>query len=490
MPPEVTDLADEARGGDRDADATDIFLEPPGAPPHRRPVRQAVKPVHYSQDQEKEAAEKARKKITKNGKTKDSDNLDLQNVVNSLCDANQALQQQVLSLYEANKALQQQVFRLASDLEKRDLERSRSEAEYQNAVSGLQSELSGIKQLISGELLAAKSACSDSREGNANANDGVLRELQSMRREITELSVAVRSQQSSNSPSQQESQAPSVGRSWASIATPSSVVSPASRVSRADLGLPMVVLDVRQATPQAKSILQDPTLLQKTIGTALRAESQTENIQIEGIKSAPRSTIKVFVSRKEDAEILTEQRQWLKALPGVKLQEGQWFPVKLDEVRKSDVYDDSGLLRGDFRDCFTQENGGAQIKKIRWLSGDKRFGSMAVYLSREVDAQNLLRRRIVHIRGEAVFAEAFLYRNRPLRCRNCHEYGHKAVRCRNETACECCAGPHASTDCTSDILRCAACEIVGHAVSDPECETWKKEWEKIRGPSSTIPGRL
>ncbi|KAF4232402.1 hypothetical protein CNMCM8980_004878 [Aspergillus fumigatiaffinis] len=100
-------------------------------------------------------------------------------------------------------------------------------------------------------------------------------------------------------------------------------------------------------------------------------------------------------------------------------------PRKLDEIRIPDVYDNTGLLRGDFRDCFAQENGCAQINKIHWLSGDKRYGSMAVYLSRGVDAQNLLRRRIVHIRGEAVFAEAYLYRNRPLCCRNCQVYGHK-----------------------------------------------------------------
>jgi hypothetical protein len=53
-------------------------------------------------------------------------------VVYSLCDANQALQPQVLSLYEANKALQLQVSRLASDLERRDLEFGRREAGYQN----------------------------------------------------------------------------------------------------------------------------------------------------------------------------------------------------------------------------------------------------------------------------------------------------------------------------------------------------------------------
>lgn len=198
----------------------------------------------------------------------------------------------------------------------------------------------------------------------------------------------------------------------------------------------------------------------------------------------------MFVSSNEDVETLAEQQQWLQALPGVKLQGAQWFPVKLDEVRKSDVYNEAGQLKDDFAERFMQENGGAQTKKVRWLSGDKRFGSMVVYLSREADAQSLLSRRIVHIRGEAVFAEAYVYRNRPLRCRNCQQYGHKAARCRNETACERCAEPHTSAECTSSIVRCAACDIEGHAVSDPDCETWKKEWEKIRSRISAVPGQF
>ncbi|KAJ5264802.1 hypothetical protein N7505_007595 [Penicillium chrysogenum] len=54
---------------------------------------------------------------------------------------------------------------------------------------------------------------------------------------------------------------------------------------------------------------------------------------------------------------------------------------------------------------------------IIWLSGKKRYGYMAIYLTTEADVQALLSRRIVHVRGEAAFSDRFYERQRPLRCR-------------------------------------------------------------------------
>jgi hypothetical protein len=68
-------------------------------------------------------------------------------------------------------------------------------------------------------------------------------------------------------------------------------------------------------------------------------------------------------------KLLRERSEWLEALPGVKLQGEQWHPVKLDEVRKNDVFDDLGKEKSDFRENFAARNGGSQIRMIRWLSG-------------------------------------------------------------------------------------------------------------------------
>ena len=91
----------------------------------------------------------------------------------------------------------------------------------------------------------------------------------------------------------------------------------------------------------------------------------------------------------------------------------------------------------EFRTRFVQENNGAQIKMIRWFNDPKLYGSMVIFVSKEDDAQ-LLKRKIAHMCGEAVL-EVFQYQHRPIHCRNCQQYGHKAAHCPNHTVCEWCA---------------------------------------------------
>jgi hypothetical protein len=88
----------------------------------------------------------------------------------------------------------------------------------------------------------------------------------------------------------------------------------------------------------------------------------------------------------------------------------------VDAVPRKAVFDDNNSERHDFTDLFRMENEGAEVKIVRWLSGARSCGSMVVYQAKERDAQFLLNRKIVHIRGEAAFAEVFYRRERPLRC--------------------------------------------------------------------------
>ena len=101
--------------------------------------------------------------------------------------------------------------------------------------------------------------------------------------------------------------------------TPSSMLSSGMRTTRANLGLPVVGLDTRQADPHIKELLQDPTRLQQAISTHVRMEMETEGTRIEGIKSAPRNTVKIFPDKEESSTIPKEHQVWLQALPGVKL---------------------------------------------------------------------------------------------------------------------------------------------------------------------------
>ncbi|XRM39032.1 hypothetical protein ABZX51_002410 [Aspergillus tubingensis] len=78
----------------------------------------------------------------------------------------------------------------------------------------------------------------------------------------------------------------------------------------------------------------------KSSTTALGLQGETENIQIEGDKTAPRNTVKAIVERDQNVKQLRERSGSLQALPRVKLQREKWFPIRLDAVRKTGMFDD------------------------------------------------------------------------------------------------------------------------------------------------------
>lgn len=305
------------------------------------------------------------------------------------------------------------------------------------------------------------------------------KEVQELQKEIASLKELVQSLAVNAPTTPPSTQVSSPGRSWASVVSRSSLASSNTRAARTGLGLPAVIIDLRSAREETKTLVDDPTQTREKIRTALQRETATANVDIVGVKPTSRTTLKVFVNSEESVTNLRRDTNWLNALPGAQLQGEQWFPIKLNDVKKESVFGVSGMQREDFARKFRDENGVAEIKKIIWLSGKKRYGSMAVYLSKQADAEALLSRRIAHVHGEAVFTDSFYERQRPLRCRKCQQYNHKADRCPNSEACAKCAGNHRMDDCTSDVLKCAACQG-NHTANDRQCPKWDEAWKLIR----------
>lgn len=249
-----------------------------------------------------------------------------------------------------------------------------------------------------------------------------------------------------------------------------------------------MILDLRAAQEETKALVNDPTQTREKIRTALQCDTATASVDIRGVKPTSRTSIKIFVDSEESVEKLRQATHWLNALPGAKLQGEQWFPIKLNDVKKESVFGVSGMQREGFARNFQDENGVTEIKKLIWLSGKKRQGSMAVYLSKQADAEALLSRRIAHVYGEAVFSDTFYERPRPLRCRKCQQYNHKEDRCPNSVACGKCAGNHRMDDCTSDVLKCAACQG-NHAANDRHCPKRDEAWKLIRRREQEIAAR-
>lgn len=444
--------------------------EPTAPQPLRTSNRLTKAPAPYSQEQERETTgrleRRQRKHLPESGPrgsattgrvapVPDQTDSILRAILEAFAKSDNAskyLHQEIQARQTETSRLNTVISEMRDELRRRDEEHKEEIKQYKDALIAMQRELEAVKQTMA-------MTTTNTMECTCNGHYEELRaELQSLRTAVT---------------------SPSTGRSWASIASQSSVMSSNTRTVRTNLGLPAVVLDLRAARDETKALVDDPTQTREKIRAMLKDETATSGVEVVGVKSTSRTTVKVFVDSEESVANLRRATHWLSALPGAKLQGEQWFPVKLNDVKKESVYEASGAQREDFTRIFQEENEVEQVKKVIWLSGSKRYGSMAIYLSRQADAEALLGRRIAHVRGEATFSDTFHERLRPLRCRKCQQYNHKEDRCPNLEACGKCAGSHRVDQCTSDVTKCAACQG-NHAVNDRNCPKWDEAWKAIR----------
>ncbi|GMF88148.1 unnamed protein product [Aspergillus oryzae] len=136
-----------------------------------------------------------------------------------------------------------------------------------------------------------------------------------------------------------------------SLATLSSVVSSSTRATPADLGLPVIRLDTNQAPPpppecHQASCKNQSSSSKSSVPWDSRARRRTS--ELKELKTAPRNIVKAFVERDQDVKLLRERSESLQALSGVELQREQWYPIKLDAARKTDVFDDLEKEKSDF----------------------------------------------------------------------------------------------------------------------------------------------
>ncbi|KAF5860724.1 hypothetical protein ETB97_001231 [Aspergillus alliaceus] len=112
--------------------------------------------------------------------------------------------------------------------------------------------------------------------------------------------------------------------------------------------------------------------------------------------SSPVLSLLLFPANQEDVDKLREHQKWLEALEWAKLNGEPWFPIKIDSVRKTEVFEKTRKETEDFYRTFKEENN-AEIRRILWLSGPKAYGSMVTFLSQESDMTRLLHQKAMAI---------------------------------------------------------------------------------------------
>ncbi|KAJ6186720.1 hypothetical protein N7519_008021 [Penicillium mononematosum] len=95
--------------------------------------------------------------------------------------------------------------------------------------------------------------------------------------------------------------------------------------------------NLRSAGVHIRALVDDPTQAGDKIRTALQDDVTMASIDIVGLNPPSRATVKVFADSDEGVSKLRRATYWLDALPGAQLQGGQWYPVKLNDVKKESV---------------------------------------------------------------------------------------------------------------------------------------------------------
>ncbi|KAG0442878.1 hypothetical protein HPB47_015525 [Ixodes persulcatus] len=68
------------------------------------------------------------------------------------------------------------------------------------------------------------------------------------------------------------------------------------------------------------------------------------------------------------------------------------------------------------------------------------------------------------------------FKERPIQCRKCCEYGHREANCKRPPICSCCGEAHDGNDTCSGQEKCANCSQA-HAATSSSCPKWQRESE-------------
>ena len=224
---------------------------------------------------------------------------------------------------------------------------------------------------------------------------------------------------------------------------------------------------------------EDAGAVRHRVKTALAASINTadiSNCRLNKDASNPKK-YKLLFSSKEDERRARKYNEWFTStFEGATMGGDQWFPVKVDSVRKADVVRDNKIANS-IREELGKENG-MEIKHIKWISrsdSTKEYGSMIIYLGKEEEAHRLLSEGFMDIYNLAAYTREYVPNSGPTRCFKCQRFGHRAPRCQDSApTCSTCAEKgHEYHSCSSSITKCANCKD-SHSANDPNALNQQK----------------
>ena len=253
-----------------------------------------------------------------------------------------------------------------------------------------------------------------------------------------------------------------------------------------------IILD----TSRSKSERSNAAKIKEEITNIMQAQLETKDCKIQHVRILPGEKVEICMETDSQCENARHHPRWLElAMPGARMKGQTWFPIKCDNVPKSQVMKEGSLdtaLRDNLLPEFKEDNEregcpDMTAKKVVWISkvSDRPIGSLVIWLKKEAVRDFLLRNQVAMFGAGAAWTSVYVKQETPERCFNCNTYGHMQSRCTKPTACGICSGKHHTRECQHlDQPRCTACQGP-HRVTDPGCQEYLRRKAIIQQKAQT-----
>ncbi|KAJ5556668.1 hypothetical protein N7494_000583 [Penicillium frequentans] len=372
-----------------------------------RPKRTTKPPKNYAREQEIDNEQRKTRPLPK----KRIEPEDQPDVATSDDSATESDDLDVSNLVQEIAKLRREI-RLRDEIHKEEL--LKAQAEFGAALAEVRHELQNLTDRPLTPQCHSE-ACSQ------NNHDAILREIQSLREEI---SVP----------------APTSSPSYADVARTPPTSYPSNIRTLSTLGTtPTTFTETLYCTIDTSKMTENEN--EKISAGSIRAAIEKEirtmddhtHWRCRAVTVSPRDPNRIRIACRDEAEHqLVKKVAEEKIGTGSRVLRDELYPIKVDGVKRAAVLDDNHAILAGAAVALSEENE-STIAKMTWLSSKeaaKPYGSMVVYFTKGSDARRLLADGYFHVRGESGTTSVFEYRPRPMQCYNCQEIGHKAFQCR------------------------------------------------------------
>ncbi|OQE10081.1 hypothetical protein PENFLA_c095G09535, partial [Penicillium flavigenum] len=325
--------------------------------------------------------------------------------------------------------LVKELVKLRRDIKRRD-------DSHREEMQKVQEELQKVKEEFSAALAEVQQELQTLAERPLpepcaqNGHDEILREVQSLREEIS-------------------TPAPACSPSYADVARNPQLNHPSNiRTLSTSNTTPTTFTDSLYCTIDTSKMTESESekasagSIRATIETEIRKMDDHTHWRCRAVTVSPRDTNRIRIACRDEAEHqLVKKVAEAKIGAGARVLRDELYPIKVDSVKRTAVLDENHEILAGAAAGLGEENE-TTVAKMTWLSSKetaKPYGSMVVYLTKGTDARRLLADGYFHVGGESGTTSVFEYRPRPVQCYNCQEIGHKAFQCKKIQKCAKCA---------------------------------------------------